>query len=79
MNLTKLSLKEITQIIRQDWNPVYFAAEPYLDAMERLDSVNDNVGYDSGSEIIAYFLENAKQWKGMTAREVKAYLKNLIK
>ena len=77
MELNKKTLREIAQIIKQDWNPVYFSAKPYLDAMEQLDSVDESIGYDDGVSIVSYFLINAKQWKGSVAREVKAYLKKL--
>lgn len=79
MNLEEKKLNEIARIIKQDWNPVYFSAKPYLDAMERLDSIDGSIGYDSGREITNYFLINAKQWKGETAREIKAYLRKIIK
>lgn len=77
MELNKKTLYEIVQIIRKDWSPIYFSAQPYLDAMERLDSIDDSIGKDSGEEIVIYFLMNAKQWKGQIAREVKDYLRKI--
>lgn len=79
MDLSKKSLKEISQIIRRDWDPIYFSAIPYLDAMDLLDNITDPIGFDTGLDVVIYFLENSKRWKGQTAREVKAYLRNLIK
>ena len=72
-------LYEIAQEIRKDWTKVYFGAVPYLEAMESLNSVNDNYGWDSGKSIVLYFLSNANTWKGEVAKRVKAELKQLIK
>lgn len=79
MNLGNMKISEIAKIIKQDWNPVYFTAVPYLDAMEQIESIGRSIGYDRNSEIVLNFLNNSKQWKGETAREVKAYLRELIK
>lgn len=73
------SLREIAAEIRADWKNVYFGAEPYLDAMSSLDSINDSYGQDSASSIVAYFLSNATSWRGETARRVKKELKELSK
>lgn len=78
MNLDNMKISEIAQIVKQDWNPVYFSAKPYLDAMEQLGSIDESIGKDSGEEIVIYFLMNAKQWKGQIAREVKDYLRKLV-
>lgn len=78
MDLKNKKISEIAQIIENDWGEVYFAAKPYLNAMKELSSINDAVGYDEGKQIVIYFLENAKQWKGETAREVKKHLRGLI-
>lgn len=72
-------LYEIAKEIRKDWKNVWFGAVPYLSAMATLTSVNDNYGYDSGKSIVLYFLSNAAQWKGETARRIKAELKAMIK
>ena len=58
---------------------MYFAAAPYLDAMESLDSVEDMFFFDSGYEIVGRFLSNAKTWKGETAKRIKAELRSMIK
>jgi hypothetical protein len=65
--------------IRKLWQPVWFGAVPYLDAMNTLDSIDENYYADSGYSIVAYFLSNAKTWKGEDARRVKAELKQLLK
>jgi len=72
------SLKEIAREIRQDWKKVNFAAEPYLDAMGTLNSVQDNYYDDSGQSIVAYFLSNARAWRGPVAKQIKKELKTMI-
>lgn len=79
MNLENKSLLEIAAIIRNDWQKVNFAARPYLDAMQSLQSVKSSYGYDSGKSIVLYFLSNASAWRGETAKAVKLELKNRIK
>lgn len=61
------------------WNKVYFGAEPYLNAMFSLDSINDMYGMDSADMIIRYFLSNATTWRGEDARRIKAELKSMLK
>ena len=73
------TISEIAREIKSDWNKVYFGAAPYLNAMQELETIDDNYGMDSADSIIRYFLCNAKTWKGETAKRVKAELNNLIK
>ena len=73
------SLSAIAREIRRDWRNVWFGAVPYLDAMASLDSVQDKYGCDSAASIVRYFLGNAAQWRGETARRVKAELKAMVK
>ena len=73
------SISAIVSIVRRDWKNVNFAAEPYLDAMSSLDSVQDNYGADSGKSVVLYFLGNAATWRGPVAKIVKTHLKSLIK
>lgn len=69
-------LHEIADEIRRDWGrDVNYAAKPYLDAMTGLNSIEGNYGMDTADSIVAYFLSNARTWKGDTARRVKAELK----
>ena len=76
---TTRPLYEIAAEIRKDWNPVNYAAVPYLDAMFSLDSIEDNYIMDSGKSVVLYFLSNASTWRGDTARRVKAELKAMSK
>ena len=68
---------EIAAEIRQNWPEVYFGAVPYLAAMRQLDKITDNYGYDDARSIVAYFLSNARTWRGDAARRIKAELKAL--
>lgn len=70
---------QIAQDIRNDWKRPYFGAVPYLDAMESLDSINEDYGMDSGSSVVLYFLANANGWRGPVASSIKAELKALVK
>jgi len=72
-------LYEIAGEIRRDWKKVYFGAVPYLDAMQSLDSINDNYMFDSAKSVVLYFLSNASTWRGETAKRVKAELKAMCK
>lgn len=72
-------LHQIAAEIRREWNPPYYAAVPYLEAMSDLDSIDDMYMYDSARDIVLRFLGNARTWKGATARRVKAELKALLK
>ena len=79
-DLGSKSLSEIASIIRQDWgSKVNFAAKPYLEALGALESIDDNYWNDPGKSIVAYFLSNAGQWRGDTAREVKKELNRRLK
>jgi len=73
------SLSEIAREIRNDWKPVYFGAVPYLQAMQTLDSIDDDYGMDSAKSIVLYFLSNASTWRGETAKRIKAELKAMCK
>ena len=72
-------LYEIAREIRKAWTKVSPYAEPYLEAMESLDSINDNYYFDSGKSIVLYFLSNASTWRGDDARRIKAELKEMLK
>lgn len=69
----------IANEIKKDWVKPNYAAKPYLEAMECLNSINDKYGWDSGKSVVLYFLCNANTWKGETAKRIKAELKSLTK
>lgn len=67
-------LAVIAAEIRADWKKVYYGAEPYLEAMGRLDKITDSYGDEPGWKMVVYFLSNASTWRGETARRIKAEL-----
>lgn len=70
-------LYEIAREIRKAWTKVSPYAEPYLEAMESLNTIDDNYYFDSGKSIVLYFLSNANTWRGEDARRIKAELKQM--
>jgi hypothetical protein len=72
-------LSLIASEIRRDWRNPYFGAVPYLSAMASLGSITDDYGADSGRSIVAYFLSNATNWRGETARRIKKELNAMLK
>lgn len=82
MDYSKATISQLATVIAMDWKSqgqIYFGAVPYIDAMYGLQSIDDNYGMDSGRSIVAYFLGNARQWKGETAKAVKAELNKRLK
>ena len=73
------TIREIAKEIRSDWKKVYFGAVPYLEAMETLDSMDDNYYFDSADSIVRYFLANAGTWRGETARRIKKELNLMLR
>ena len=83
MNKTETRpIREIANDIRKDWSQIGKGvsphAKPYLDAMLKLDSVNDMYFLDSADSIVRYFLFNAQHYRGDRAKELKAELKSLL-
>jgi hypothetical protein len=74
-----LKLKEVAFAIEKDWVKVSPYAQPYLDAMKQLDSINDSYYADTAKSVVLYFLANASSYRGESAKPFKAYLKGLVK
>jgi hypothetical protein len=73
------SLKDIAAEIRTDWKPkVHGMAEPYVEAMSKLDSLDDRYHADSAVSVVAYFLGCAGTWRGPVAKRVKAELAAML-
>lgn len=70
-------LYEIAREIRKTWTKVSPYAEPYLEAMQSLNSINDNYYFDSVKSVVLYFLSNANTWRGEDARRIKTELKEM--
>ncbi len=73
------NLCDIASEIRRTWPKVNYAAKPYLEAMESLNSINDNYIMDTGKSIVAYFLANASTWRGEDAKRIKKELNAMLK
>jgi hypothetical protein len=57
------------------WPSWYQYASHYLEAMGDLSDINENYYADSGKSIVLYALSNLQNWRGDTARAIKAELK----
>lgn len=71
-------LNVIAKEVYAEWPKVNYAAEPYLEAMSSLASVDQHYYADSGKSIVRYFLANAGSWRGEAARRIKLELKSLL-
>lgn len=69
--------REIAQCPK--YAPCRWCAEPYRSAMATLDNLADNYGADSARSIVLYLLANLGQWRGETARAIKAELRAMLK
>ena len=61
------------------YTPCRWCAEPYRSAMATLDSLADSYGAVGARSIVLYLLSNLAQWRGDTARRIKAELKAMLK
>lgn len=78
-DFSKMKLNQIADVIIDDWeSKLSPKAWPYVEAMMSLDSIDDECGQDSAESVVAYFLANAKQWRGPIAQKVKQYLRGLL-
>lgn len=78
-NLAEMSIAEIAREVYKEWKPVHEYAKPYLEAMECLQSIDDNYVADSGRSVVAYFLSNATRFKGEAAKAIKKELNKRLK
>ena len=78
-SLKTMDLSDIAGLIRRDWKNVNFAAKPYLSAMQSLRSIRDDYGMDRGTQIVAYFLSNARSLNGPVAKLVKKELNRRLR
>jgi len=77
MKTKQRTLREIALDIRRNWKNVDFAANEYLKAMSKLDTIHDKYLYSDGKTIVLYFLANASTFRGEDAKRIKLELKNL--
>jgi hypothetical protein len=78
MSETARPLCKIAREVRKDWANINYAAEPYLRAMQSLNSINEDYGHESARTIVLSFLGNARSWRGDVAKAVKAELKSML-
>ena len=52
-------IHEIARDVNATWSKVSPYAQPYLDAMQYLTTINDDYYLDSGRSVVLYFLSNA--------------------
>jgi hypothetical protein len=71
-------LSEIAVEIESDWTALHGAAQPFIDAMSKLQNANDQYGLETGADMIRGFLMNAQTWRGEVARRVKLELKAIL-
>jgi len=72
-------LSDIAWEIFRNWENISTHAAPYLNAMQRMGSVDEHYGADSGKSVVLYFLANATGWRGEKARAIKKELKAMCK
>ena len=73
------TLTQLARICQADWKNIYFGAKPYLDVMRQMTNIHDKYVAEDGRSVVLYFLNNAKSWRGETAKAVKAELKRRLK
>ena len=73
------SLNAIAKDIRQSWKNIYWAADPYVEALEFLNRIEDTYIVGNGVSIVEGFLANSGSFKGEDARRIKAELKAILK
>jgi hypothetical protein len=59
------------------WDQRYAYALPYLHAMTKLNTIDEDYGADSAKSVVLYFLANTQNWRGPVARAIKAELKEI--
>ena len=73
----KRLILEVARDIRAQWPNVNYAAQPYLDAMLRMTTIDKPYGQDDAQSVIVYFLGNATMFRGEHARRLKQELKDI--
>jgi|ETNmetMinimDraft_5_1059913.scaffolds.fasta_scaffold304525_1 hypothetical protein len=79
MEYSKMTISDLAEEILLDWAKPNFAAKPYLYAMLSIKSIQGMYGADSASSVVAYFLGNARTWRGTVAKAIKAELNQRLR
>lgn len=77
--MTHRPLRTIATEIRRDWKNPSSGAVPYLAAMSCLTNIEDDYGAETAKSAVIYFLSNATDWHGETARRIKDELNSMAK
>lgn len=72
-------INKISDEIKKDWKKIHYTAAPYLYAMGQVEKLEDKFIKTNGKNLILKFLSNAGTWRGETARQIKAELKEMVK
>lgn len=78
-DLQTFKICELAAQIKVHWGTIHPWAVPYHQAMYSMSTVDDSYGLDSGRDIVARFLSNARSWKGNAAKLYKAELNRRLK
>jgi hypothetical protein len=79
-NVEHRPLAEIAGEIKRDWDErMNEVAVPYVEALGKLRFPNQCYGAETGADMIRGFLNNARAWRGDTARRTKAELRAILK
>ena len=75
------SLSEIGREIQQECagKSFYVYAQPYVEPLIQLNSINDQYYADSAESVVRYALSNLTGWRGEKAKAIKAELNLLLK
>ena len=78
---TVRSLSEIGKEIQQECadKSFYVYAQPYVEPLTQLHSINDQFYADSATSVVRYALANLTGWRGEKAKAIKAELNYLLK
>ena len=73
-------LKEIAEEIQTEISgkSYYIYAQDYVEALLKLEQINDQYYADSAVTIVNYLLANLQSWKGDKARAIKTELKTIV-
>ena len=79
MPINHRPLSDIAAEIQKDWGSrMSGLAKPCVDAMARLNSINDKYGLDTAVEVVSRFIGVAGTWHGATAKRIKTELKGIL-
>jgi hypothetical protein len=66
---------EIRSDFRYQGKPLYYAAKPYIEAMDGMTDMTDRFYEDSAVSVVTYAVSNLGSWRGEVATRVKAELR----